>query len=155
MHNHREYNTTYAIKIQTLRNIKLPTNIRTMTLPSSVAGGNYPTTGPQGVAWMDVNGMACSIELYLGRDALSDGAGGLRPIRWTGWDEKMQRYQGKVEGKDQVQKRFFEILAGCASSAEARAAFPDLAAVIDAITGVFTHWHEMPRPGRRRNEPYY
>ena len=124
-------------------------------LPPSSVGSNYPTTGPQGVAYMDVNGMACSIELYLGRDALSDEAGNLRPVRWTGWNRKMERYQGEVEGKAQVEQRFFDILASCASPSDARAAFPDLAAVVDAITAVFTHWREMPRSGRRRNEPYY
>jgi hypothetical protein len=138
-----------------LGNLNLPANIRTIMLPPSSVGSNYPTTGPQGVAYMDVNGMACSIELYLGRDALSDEAGNLRPVRWTGWNRKMERYQGEVEGKAQVEQRFFNILASCASPSDARAAFPDLAAVVDAITAVFTHWREMPRPGRRRNEPYY
>jgi hypothetical protein len=138
-----------------LGNFQLPANIKMIMLPPSSVGANYPTTGPQGVACMDVNGMACSIELYLGRDALSDEAGDLRPVRWTGWDSKIGRYQGEVEGKMQVQQRFIDILESCASPSEARAAFPDLAAVVDAITGVFTQWREMPRPGRRRNEPYY
>ena len=93
--------------------------------------------------------------MYLGRDALSDGAGNLRPVRWTGWDAKMGRYQGEVEGKAQVRERFFDILVTCASPSGARSAFPDLAVVVDAIATVFTHWREMPRPGRRRNEPYY
>jgi hypothetical protein len=127
----------------------------TIMLPPSSLGSNYPTTGPQGVACMDVNGMACSIELYLGREALSDAAGNLRPVRWTGWDSKMGQYQGEVEGKALVQQRFFDILETRASPSEARVAFPDLAAVVDAITGVFTRWRETPRPGRRRNEPYY
>jgi hypothetical protein len=121
-----------------LGNFQLPANIRTIMLPTSSLGANYPTTGPQGVARMDVNGMACSIEMYLGQDALSDEAGDLRPVRWTGWDSKMGRYQGEVEGKAQVQNRFFNILATCASPAEARMVFQDLAAVIDVITRVFT-----------------
>jgi HEPN/Toprim N-terminal domain 1 len=138
-----------------LGNFPLPANIRTIMLPPSSVGSNYPTTGPQGLAYMDVNSMACSIELYLGRDALSDEAGNLRPVRWMGWNRKMERYQGEVEGKAQVEQRFFDILANCASPSDARTAFPDLAAVVDAITAVFTHWRQMPRPGRRRNEPYY
>jgi hypothetical protein len=93
---------------------------------------------------MDVNGMACSIELHLSRDALTDEAGDLRPVRWTGWDSRIGRYQGAVEGKALVQNRFFGILTTCASPVEARAAFPDLAAVVDAMTSVF-----RPLPGRR------
>jgi hypothetical protein len=147
--------TAGAAAYVSLGNFQLPANIRTIMLPPSSVGANYRTTGPQGVACMDVNGMACSIELYLGRDALSDEAGDLRPVRWTGWDSKMGRYQGEVEGKALVQNRFFDILTTCASPVEARAAFPDLAAVVDSMTSVFRHWREMPRPGRRRNEPYY
>jgi hypothetical protein len=99
---------------------------------------------------MDVSGMACGIEMYLGRDALSDGAGGLRPVRWTGWNPKMQRYQGAIECKDLVEKRFLAAFAKCASPAEARAAFPDLAAVVDKIVAVFADPHDMPKPAKRR-----
>jgi hypothetical protein len=147
--------TAGASALTSLVNIQLPANIRTIMLPRSLAGANYPTTGPQGISCMDVNGMACAIEMYLGRNALTDDTGDLRPVRWTGWDPKMKRYQGEVEGKSQVQKRFFEVLASCASPLEVRASFPDLAAVVDAITGVFTHWREMPKPGKRRNDPVF
>lgn len=143
--------TTGASARASLADIQLPPNIRTILLPPSVAGSNYPTTGPRGVSRMDVNGMACSIELYLGHDALSDGAGGLRPVRWTGWNSRMRRYQGAVEGKAQVEERFFAILAQCASPAEARFAFPDLAAVVDKIAGVFADLRDAPKPARRRD----
>jgi hypothetical protein len=147
--------TAGAAAVSNIANVQLPANIRTIILPPSSAGSNYPTTGPQGVSCMDVNGLACSIEMYLGRAALRDEVGSLRPVRWTGWDAKMGRYQGEVEGKSQIQKSFLEALALLASPLEARAAFPDLAKVIDTITGVFTQFREMPRRGIRRNEPYY
>ncbi len=143
--------TAGASALASLADIRLPPNIRTIVLPPSVVGSNYPTTGPQGVSDMDVNGMACSIELYLGQDALTDGAGGLRPVRSTGWDSKMGRYQGAVEGKAQVEERFFAILTECASPENARSAFPDLAAVVDKIAGVFADPHDMPKPARRRD----
>ena len=95
--------------------------------------------------------MACSIELYLGRDALSDGTGGLRPVRWTGGDSRMGRYQGAIEAKARVEERFFAMLAQCASPAEARFALPDLAAVVDKIAGVFADLRDMPKPARRRD----
>jgi len=88
--------TAGVAALTSLADVRLPPNIRTIVLPRSAVGSDYPTTGPPGVSQMDVNGMACSIELYLGRDALSDGAGALRPVRWTGWDPKMGRYQGAI-----------------------------------------------------------
>jgi hypothetical protein len=147
--------TAGAAALSNIANVQLPANIRTIILPPSSVGSNYPTTGPQGVSCMDVDALACSIEMYLGKAALRDEVGSLRPVRWTGWDAKMGRYQGEVEGKSQIQKSLLEALALLASPLEARAAFPDLAKVIDTITGVFTQFREMPRRGTRCNEPYY
>jgi hypothetical protein len=45
---------------------------------------SYPTIGPTGPADMDVNGIAASIELYLGVDALRDDQGCLPAVQWTG-----------------------------------------------------------------------
>jgi hypothetical protein len=39
-----------------------------------------------------------------------------------------------VEGKPKIQKRFLDLLKLHTSPLEARAAFPDLAAVIDTVT---------------------
>jgi hypothetical protein len=142
--------TAGTAALASLEDVQFPPNIKTIKLPPSTVGSDYPTTGPQGVSKMDVNGMACSIELYLGRDALSDGVGGLRPVRWTGWNPKMQRYQGAVEGKAQVEEAFLAALARCASPAEARFAFPDLAAVIDHIRALFSDPHDMPKLAKRR-----
>jgi hypothetical protein len=54
--------------IRTLRQIRLPENIRVMQLPPLEALTNYPTIGPAGTTAMDINGMAASIEQYLGAD---------------------------------------------------------------------------------------
>jgi hypothetical protein len=110
-----------------------------MTLPRSEVGSAYPTTGPQGTTIMDVNGLACSIELYLGRAALTTSTGELSPVRWTGYNAKMSRYQGAVEGKSGIVDRFLSTVVSCSSPEEARTAYPDLASVIDMISSAFTN----------------
>lgn len=35
----------------------------------------HPTLGPNGTSKMDINGLACSVELYLGTDILTRGNG--------------------------------------------------------------------------------
>ena len=123
--------------MESLRSLKLPPNIKTAALPNSQVAASYPTEGPQGVAVMDVNGLAGSIEMYLGRAALTGDNGELRPVRWTGFNQKLRRYQGAVENKGGVQDAFFDQLAKQATPEGARATFPDLAAVLDMISFMF------------------
>ena len=69
--------TAGAAAYASLSNFQLPPNIRTILLPPSSVGSNYPTTGPQGVTCMDVNGMACSIEMCDGPGCLDRFRGGI------------------------------------------------------------------------------
>lgn len=94
-----------------LRKMQLPKHIIPMQLPSLDLLRRYPTLGPTGSTEMDVNGMAGSIELYLGQDALRDPSGVLPPIQWTGFEPSVQRYQGELLAKVEVQTRFREKLA--------------------------------------------
>jgi hypothetical protein len=55
---------------------------------------------------MDVNGVAGSIELYLGRDALTSNQNQLPPVQWTGFDSGIRQYQGEVLEKDRIYERF-------------------------------------------------
>ena len=55
---------------------------------------------------MDVNGIAGSIELYLGRDVLTVGDGSLREVQWTGYDHGLRQYQGEVLGKSDIHSAF-------------------------------------------------
>ena len=121
----------------TLAGQPLPPNFRAMTLPRNSIGRQYPTIGPQGLAIMDVNGLACSIELYLGQHSLQNDEGVLRPVRWTGYVAKMDRYQGAVEQKQIIVERFFSNLALCSSPSEVRENFPDLATAVLQITSAF------------------
>ncbi len=86
---------------------------------------------------MDVNGQACSIELYLGRDALTGRDGQLRPVEWTSRDPKLARYQGKVIGKAEIGEAFLRRLPTFPTPEAARWALPELVAIWQAIFHAF------------------
>ena len=99
--------------IQGLRSVRIPKNIKILRLPNLPALQQYPTVGPSGSTVMDVNGMAASIELYVGNDILTEETGGFAPIQWTGYDAGLGKYQGEVLGKDKIQERFRRRLKLC------------------------------------------
>jgi hypothetical protein len=59
---------------------KLPQNVRIGFLPRLSSAENYLTLGPTGMTAMDINGLACSIELFFGADVLTKESGQLVPI---------------------------------------------------------------------------
>lgn len=59
---------------------------------------------------MDINGCACSIELYLGTAALSGEDGSLVPVQWRGYEAKLKRYQGELVDKNSVEQRYLDAL---------------------------------------------
>ena len=109
-----------------------------MLSTTSEIARRYPTVGPQGNLQMDVNGLACSIELYLGRSALSGSSGDLRPVRWTAFNDRLQRYQGEIEGKAAVVELFLTELRKCSGPVDAKRRFPELTSVLSAIAAVFS-----------------
>ena len=115
----------------------LPNNIRTMALPDIELARDYPTIGPEGERRMDVNGTASSIELFLGRNALTDRDGTLHPIRWTGWNPQIQRYQGALEHKDQVTQRFLNRMKKGGNPIPLRAEFSELDQLLNSIFCAF------------------
>jgi hypothetical protein len=109
-----------ADAMRTLSRSRLPTNIVTTQYPALDELREYPTLGPpannnpngtQELA--DVNGLAGSIELYLGRDVLTDAAGNLLPVQWQSFIKGIDRYQGEVLDKQGIQKSFRAKLARC------------------------------------------
>ncbi|MBK8328065.1 MAG: hypothetical protein IPL09_01010 [Bacteroidetes bacterium] len=54
---------------------------------------------------MNVNGYACSIEMYFGVDVLKKD-NQLIPIQWKGFDDKEKKYQGEIAEKQLVQDAF-------------------------------------------------
>lgn len=92
-----------------IANLDLPQHLAVLTLPPLESLKAYPTIGPSGPADMDINGLAASIELYLGEDVLTNGEGQCR-IQWTGYDAALRQYQGEVLDKAGIQSRFQEKL---------------------------------------------
>ncbi len=88
----------------------LPASIRVTCLPQLALAEDYPTVGPQGEHPMDVNGLATSIELFLGSDVLADGES-YRPVVWGGYVRSMAAYQGEVSDKDAIHALFREKVA--------------------------------------------
>ena len=107
--------------------LPLPQNFRVIQLPHLVWAERYPTLGPTGLVEADINGLACSIELYLGATALSDEKDGLMPIQWTGFERSLSRYQGELLEKRIVQDRYFELLRiGRADTSDMRKVFQNI-----------------------------
>ena len=64
---------------------------------------------------MDINGLACGIELYLGAEVLTGSDGNPVPVQWKGYDARLRRYQGELLAKIEVLDRFRTKLATCES----------------------------------------
>jgi hypothetical protein len=97
-----------AVKV--LNGIDLPPQYKVIHYPDIDLANEYPTLGPQGNVTMNVNGLAGSIELYLGIDVLKNDKGNLMPVQWKGYMSKVQSYQGELLNKSLVQKAFNEKL---------------------------------------------
>ncbi|MDQ7095473.1 HEPN/Toprim-associated domain-containing protein [Desulfosporosinus sp. PR] len=96
---------TGCSEIELLKTISPPLNFRIITLPHIELAENYPTIGPTKDECVDINRKACSIELFLGRDVLTEN-GNLIPIMWKGYIDKIGTYQGEIIKKGEVQKKF-------------------------------------------------
>jgi len=102
--------------IRGLQEIHMPDNIKILQLPSLPHLEHYPTIGPSGSNIMDINGIASSIELYLGNDLLIDEGGYPYPVQWTGYNPTLRKYQGSILFKDAIQNRFRKRLKECKAS---------------------------------------
>ena len=92
--------------VQSARLNNLPNNVRILFLPNLKLAEDYPTLGPSGLAPMDINELACSLELFFGSDILTDSSGKLTPIQWKGYDDKLRRYHGEILRKQEIQESF-------------------------------------------------
>lgn len=90
--------------LQGLQSLKLPRNMRTVSLPYLDAFSCFPTLGPSGEAVEDVNGRAVAIECFLD---LAFGPREPRAIRWTGFNPRRQAYQGELVAKERYAAAFF------------------------------------------------
>jgi hypothetical protein len=92
---------------------RLPDNITVRRFPDIERLRRYPTLGPPTAEYptgtrelSDVNGLAGSIELYLGVDVLTDASGELSPVQWRAFIPGIGRYQGEVLDKRRIQEAF-------------------------------------------------
>jgi len=83
----------------------LPENFKIALYPDLEFAKSYPTEGAQGRKLMNVNGLACSIEMFLGHDVLKDNEQ-FRPVSWKNRMPRTGQYQGEISGKSEVQKLY-------------------------------------------------
>lgn len=88
-----------------LEKVKIPDHIKILKYPDIEMAKNYPTIGPTGMQNLDINGLACSIELYLGTDVLKENDV-LLPVQWRGYRDSVDRYQGEISKKGLIQEKF-------------------------------------------------
>lgn len=84
----------------------LPDHYDVVHYPRIKLAEAYPTIGPTGLSTMDVNGLAASIEMYLGVDVLKGTDGEFTPVQWRSYLEGVRSYQGELMHKRQLQQRF-------------------------------------------------
>ncbi|NYJ73181.1 hypothetical protein [Allobranchiibius huperziae] len=123
----------------------LPKNIVVCRYPDTELASNYPTLGPPTAAALsghiehaNVNGLAGSIELYLGTDVLTQEDGALAPVQWRSFIQSLRAYQGEIIGKERVHKLFRLKVENYASSGGFdEAAWHGLRSILDVIISAF------------------
>jgi len=141
----------------------LPDNFRLLHYPPLDLLRAYPTRGPQseGLVVMDVNGLAGSLEMYLGTDVLIDrgaqakaspspsptpgegagaGTGNLFPVQWYGFMDNVAAYQGSLgtRHKKLARERFKEkVAAHHAGTGALDADWEGVRAIIELIVHAF------------------
>jgi hypothetical protein len=128
--------------LYSLRPIKLPGSIVALRLPDIDFLKRYPTIGPSGRKFMNVNGSAASIELYLGDDVLRQN-GKLPPITWKAYSPGIGKYQGSLSDADKsaIHRRFEEKLARRNDSGTASS--HDWAGLKEVLSAIFAAFHRF------------
>ncbi|MFB6689183.1 hypothetical protein ACFCX3_01485 [Streptomyces virginiae] len=95
------------------RDSSLPSSIKVLRYPPIELASRYPTLGPPTeeapvgrISAADVNGLAGSIELYLGEDVLRSPDGALRPVQWSSYSKGSKQYHGEVTDKRDIQAAY-------------------------------------------------
>ena len=123
-------------EIRNLKAVKLPPNIKVLKYPPIEWANDYPTIGPSGIQNMNINGLAGSIEMYLGLDCLQEN-GTLIPIQWTGYMETINQYQGSILKKEEVQRRFREKASNIDVSTNSIENWRELISIIELMNGIW------------------
>ncbi len=93
--------TAAEAEIQSLLTIPILKNIKIIKLPKLDFCSSYPTLGPTGKSYLDINGLAVSIELFFGEDIIKNNHE-FFPIKWTNYVEKLDMYQGSIVNKGEL-----------------------------------------------------
>jgi len=101
--------------VDSLRAMQLPDNIRILHYPDIEMAENYPSIGPNGTYLQNINGSACSIELYFGEDVLKEN-GTFTPVQWKNLDNRINKYHGAIKNKDKLKEKFMQKLHRCQES---------------------------------------
>lgn len=97
--------TAASVAQKGLSKTVMPDNVKVISYPDIDLARNYPAIAPAGISKMNINGLACSIELYFGEDVLIQN-GQLMPVQWKGYDESVKQYQGEILNKKTLQDAF-------------------------------------------------
>jgi len=87
------------------------------TYPDIIIAKSYPTICPNGIEKLNINGSACSIELYLCDESLKEKNNYI-PIQWKSFNEHIQKYQGVISKKADIQKKYETTLIDCNTNKE-------------------------------------
>lgn len=90
---------------QSILEMRLPSNMKAMTLPDHPSFEKINTLGPTGEAIANINGKAVAIECFL--DFYQQDSPSPR-VRWTTYKEKLSIYQGELIEKDRHARIFKE-----------------------------------------------
>jgi len=93
--------TAAQVEIQNLLSVPILESIKIMKLPVLDFCFSYPTNGPSGREYSNINGLAVSIELFFGEDVIKND-GEFFPIQWTNYVEKLDKYQGSIINKSEI-----------------------------------------------------
>lgn len=86
---------------QRSRALSRPRNLHICKLPDHPNFTAFPTVGPDGDATANINGAAVAIECFLDMRMMP-----CPRVRWSSYAEKLQRYQGAIEGKESLVEAF-------------------------------------------------
>jgi len=95
------------------KNVIMPLNVKIIQYPNLNFAKTYPTLGPSSINNLDINGLASSIELYLGKEIITNDKGRFIPIQWKGYDKLIKKYQGEILYKNKIQKQFINKVKDC------------------------------------------
>jgi hypothetical protein len=131
--------TAAQVALRGLSGMQLPPNIRFLTYPSLPLASSYPTIGPSGQVEVDVNGQAGSLELYFGEDVLRRPDGAMTPVKWKGFEDAVQSYQGELVDKVALQKAFAKKVDAATVDGKAFESqdWTGMRAILDALRAVF------------------